>query len=433
MSKAVRALVLTKKLLPMSTGSQQMATTASQQMVTTASAQNALTPHQQRSMIDEQSQLDEILNELLGEQMFQPDPNARVSGTVAPNYGSITRQAGNQRTVLSWESAQQGPTKRAVVTKEIKSHSPNTKTETVTVTKKEISAPRFSPSPTRKHSKDAFSSYGTSSTMHSETHSESVRDRVGSPIRSPISSPTPSRLNTLPFRAEYDDRSMDSFRSLDYSSDSEVPSSWLQQQQQKLRAKRESKESIAHRSEQEKRLVMELKNAQTSIKKKRAVNEADEQAVIEQFMQQDQDVFAQNGPAFGVRSPSPEKVTTTYMKRSSPEPIRQVYPTDTQKTEKSYFVSGLERPPFSTAQTKYTFSVSPPKSSLTNGISGKPPPSPMLGRASAPSSPLIPVRSSSRDAMVRSRSVTREWTTTTTKQGKKKTPPPSPARKYRLG
>ena len=70
-------------------------------------AQSALTPMQQRSMLDEQSQLDEILNELLSEQMFQPDPNAKVTGSVSPNYGSITRQSGGGRTMLSWDAMNQ--------------------------------------------------------------------------------------------------------------------------------------------------------------------------------------------------------------------------------------------------------------------------------------------------------------------------------------
>lgn len=401
-------------------------------MTTTSHAHsNALSHAQQKAMIDEQSQLDEILNELLSEQMFEPDPNAKVVGSVSPNYGSITRQAGNSRTVLSWDTQNQGPTKRAVVTKEIKSHTPNTRSETVTMSKKEFSGPQFaSPSSSRKPYNYGG---GPSSMRHetrSETFTESHRDHVGSPI----SSPTPSRQNSVPYRVDYDNRSMDSFRSLDYSSDSELPGSWLHQQQQKLRAKREGKDNfVHHRSQQEKQLVSELKNAQTSIKKKRAQSDAEEQAIIDQFMQNDhQDVFTQNGT---YRSQSPEKVTT-YKKPSSPQPIRRTYSTDSHKSEKSYFVSGLERPPFSTAQTKYTFSVSPPKSATMNGISGKPPPSPALVRASAPSSPLVPIRSSSKEAVVRSRSVTREWTSSnrhvSREREKKKTPPQSPAREFGL-
>ena len=392
---------------------------AGQMAVTTT--QSALTPMQQRSMMDEQSQLDEILNELLSEQMFQPDSNARVTGSVSPNYGSITRQAGNSRTVLSWDSMNQGPTKRAVVTKEIKSVTPNSRTESVTMSKKEFSGSGggsgFSPSPTRK-------SYGTSSTsntMRSENYSETTRDHMGSPI----GSPTPQRLHSVPYKVDYDNRSMDSYRSLDYSSDSELPGSWLHQQQMKLRQKREGRDTIAHhRNEREKQLVKELKTAQTSIKKKRAQSDADEQEIINQIIRSEQDVFAQNGT---YRSPSPEK---PYQKPTSPQPIRRTYSTDSHKSEKSYFVSGLEKPPFTTAQTKYTFSVSPPK--YSNGISGKPPPSPGPLRASAPSSPLVPVRGSSKDAMVRSRSVTKEWSTHTRtvskEREKKKVPAITPQR-----
>lgn len=73
----------------------------------------------------------------------------------------------------------------------------------------------------------------------------------------------------------------------------------------------------------------------------------------------------------------------------------------TYKTKASFFVSGIERPAFSTHQTKYTFSVSPimfEDDSLGRNHPPAPPP-----RSSAPTSPLIPKRGdSSREAVQRS-------------------------------
>lgn len=74
------------------------------------------------------------------------------------------------------------------------------------------------------------------------------------------------------------------------------------------------------------------------------------------------------------------------------------------KTKASFFVSGIERPAFSTHQTKYTFSVSPllldQVESLDRNKPSVPAPPP---RSSAPTSPLIPKRGdSSRQAVQRS-------------------------------
>ncbi len=74
--------------------------------------------------------------------------------------------------------------------------------------------------------------------------------------------------------------------------------------------------------------------------------------------------------------------------------------TTTEKMEGNYFVSGLERPAFTTQQTKYVFAISPPKTSQADN-SGK-----TSGRTSAPPTPT---RTSSRDWMTRARTLQQEW------------------------
>ena len=305
-------------------------------------------------------------------------------------------------------------------------------------------------------------------------------------------------------------------------------------------------------------LVAELKTAQSRIRTKRAVSEAEEQMIIDQYVKSDQDLFAQNGPTYAIRSPSPERASKVfsrppkspspdrnyinerriqvtsptppsykpvefklgmkgghtsperekrsyhtesyerkimgersysslrapspermYRKQRSPERqsrpldrgntvpkrsyslehtydlegLRTISPeprsprrhrddehfrfrttsprpvvrsasmggyyhhkrshslseTSTEKSEKTYFVSGLERPAFTTHQTKYVFSVSPPKSSTakTEG-SGKPPVSP---ESTPPPQyqPVIPQRTSSREFMARQLTMRQEW------------------------
>ena len=300
-------------------------------------------------------------------------------------------------------------------------------------------------------------------------------------------------------------------------------------------------------------LVAELKTAQSRIKTRRAVSDAEEQMIIDQYVKSDQDIFAMNGPSHGLRSPSPERSTpvfsrppkspspdrnfvnerkiqvtsptpTSYkpvefqfglkgpisperekrsyhtesyerrflgdrsyssLRAASPErmfrPERQSRPLErgntvpkrsyslehtydleaqrtispeprsprrhyeddahfrfrttsprpvvrsasmggyhhhkrshsfseassAEKSEKTYFVSGLERPAFTTHQTKYVFSVSPPKSSTAktdrSGKTLSPEPTP------PPLYPIIPQRTSSREFMARQRTMRQEW------------------------
>jgi len=69
----------------------------------------------------EQSQLDDILNDLLTDPLFTGGGSARsfewtndadgTYGSISPKHGSITTHSGHGgRTVVSWQMNQQGPT-----------------------------------------------------------------------------------------------------------------------------------------------------------------------------------------------------------------------------------------------------------------------------------------------------------------------------------
>lgn len=383
----------------------------------------------------------------------------------SPTSGSLTTQSGNSRTVVSWQTANAGPNKSSTVTKHsVSKPNPNAQAESFqTIHKEEFSSSYTSPqhssvvnsSPppppggrsTPKLPPNAFS-YGSvqearkiqesfSSSMHESSASSTkregmksptppprdssrgrvtspiFRDRVESPtirnrIGSPLfgASPQSSKMNTMPYRVDYENEA-----NRGYFSDSEHSLSWLQQQQVKLKAKREGR-GVDHRTKHEEQLVTELKNAQNSFQRRRTESESNEKDIIEQYSQKENaDVFMANGPSYAIKQSPDERYRRTFSPTSLQRSASAVESSD-YKTEKKYYVSGVERPPFTSHQTKYTFSVSPPKSS-DGAIKNKPPPAPgQLGR-SAPTSPIIPQRGVSSQSAVqsRSKSATREWTT----------------------
>jgi hypothetical protein len=265
----------------------------------------------------------------------------------------------------------------------------------------------------------------------------------------------PSKLYTLPYKIESSaEQSSTQSRMSEhrgYASDTEEPLTWLERQQAKLQARRDDR-TWHKRSEQEKKLVAELRSAQNSLNHRRAVSDVEEDSIMQQYTKVNrsyvhngvqQSSYSQQERSFSTssapprRPPSPtqeallnrpvEVVCTATQQqqqeterqrierlhqRSQSVPVVDSYHDSSLSSEKSYWVSGLERPPFTTHQTKYTFSVSPPKPAVASHltetvttIKSKPPPSP-IGRISAPTSPIIPTRgTSSREAVARSRSL----------------------------
>ena len=371
----------------------------------------------------DQSQLDEILGELLGDQ-FLTDRSAQSDLSLAPAQGSITTHSGNSRTVVSWETSQAGQGRAATVTKHtVSTPSPNVKTETVkTVVKEEFAytspqqlqaaltdsqAPQtHRPSP--RIPSNAFSYIESSKQLQQERASvsqsafssqqreevtspvppprESSRARMSSPsMRERIASPTfgqqapPPRVHHFPYRTEHDERR--------YWSDSEQLSgslSWLEKQQRKLEDRKRGGHASDVRRENERRLVNELKHSSVT-QRRRTASETREPLVNGPLTSQ---TAAPTASAHRPRR-TPEKTAPVHGPRAYSEPHDV---TDSYRSEKRYYVTGVERPPFTTHQTKYTFSVSSSKDG--NGRS-KPPPSPAASlppQRSAPASPIVPVR-----------------------------------------
>ena len=316
----------------------------SSSMNSVSMSRSVVAPARHHDYLDDSSQLDDILKELLGDQ-HDAAPSTTMKGS-RQNEGSITTHSGNSRTVVSWQTSQSGP-QRSVTSSTYSMQRP--------VADGSLAA------------KEPFS-YGAGA--HSTSTYEETRHSTTSSMQRPT---TPARFAA---------HSNGGYQNFEYLTEGEQ--SWLQEQQQKLQSMKDHRD-MPRRTEQERKLVAELKSAQSTLTRRRAESEAEEDAVVQQYAKKDRNVFAPNGPAYAV-TPSP----------TSPPQIDHA-----ERSEKNYFVSGIERPPFTTHQTKYTFSVSPPQSGTTRP-GNKPP----VGRFSAPGSPVVPVRGvSSQEAVVRTRTI----------------------------
>ena len=301
-----------------------------------------------QQLLADQTQLDEILQELLGDEMLRaPTPNPDKPGTsrtvmtwgTADKPGNVTV---TQRTVKT-PVHMDGPNESVHVEKRevtersysVPQQKTSYETRTLPVQRTETYETRVGPntSYTTRNIHETRKYETTKSYSRPRTQSDSHQRPLDSPF-SPIGSPPPPPPRTY---------GSDPYR--EYASDTE--GTWLMQQQRRLKTKK------TYRTEQEKQLVAELRNAQDSFENKKAQNRADE-AVWDKYSKRTRDTFTtQNGPYYG---------------RDNRPPPRPVSPamsdiTHTYSTEKKYYVSGLERPPFTTNQTKYTFSISPPKRS----------------------------------------------------------------------
>lgn len=219
-----------------------------------------------------------------------------------------------------------------------------------------------------------------------------------------------SHTHTLPYRTDYENRYNEgySYHTLDgpkmstSKSDSDMPYSWLQQQQLKLRAMKDGHDK--KRTQQEMMLVQELKSAQTKYITKRAESDTDERATQEIFNASSPPLLM-NGPVSPPRSQGVTSQTYHVYKteRSQSQPTKlQPLPDD------SVFDSYFETHNTQNRENNIVFGASKP-------LSNKPPPSPTTVRAITPTLPIIPpVRSSSsKDAVHRTRTTTtntsREW------------------------
>ncbi|XP_060075755.1 uncharacterized protein LOC132555421 [Ylistrum balloti] len=328
-----------------------------------SSYNNGVSGGQKKSVppLDEQTQLDMILSDLLNDSVFVSPQSPPKSGA-----NSVSKDTRTFRT-YDTQSTPDGKTmyQTAEVTYKIPGGYKEERNYSMTKTEEKSYVP-----------KNAFS-YTSGPT------SPELQRKAESP-----------KTHSLPYRTDYDNRyysnnestfnrTMDSSRSM---SPNEQTSSWLQEQQQKLRQRKDSKDEKT--VQQERQLVEELKTAQNKYFMKRAHNQAEEQATMDTYRSASSPPPVANGPVSSSYTVTQNHTYST--DRSAHEPVRSF------------------SPPSFTGDSFYSTSYKSTSTSSTQ----KPPPSPGQQRAPPPiTSPVTPpVRTSSKDFMQRSRNTsTSSW------------------------
>ncbi len=189
------------------------------------------------------------------------------------------------------------------------------------------------------------------------------------------------------------DGTTDDGRYRNYMSDSEDQLAWLQEQRTRLQQSVRKSSTWRDKTVQEKQLVSELRSAQNALAtlRGRAQSESDDL---------DRQTFTRRTPVdskYSAEYNGSADENGRFSRRTSAE---SSYRRDRFDVQPGHFVSGLERQPFTTQQTVYTFSVSPHRTaSLDNGLSTS-----NYSTMNRSISPSVPERtSSSHDAFLKSR------------------------------
>lgn len=321
---------------------------------TQKSYSNSTSPRSGKAL-DEQTQLDQILSDLLNEQAFvsPKSPSGRTYSSETRSFKTVEDHISPEGNVVVQRS---DVTYRIPEMKEEKRYTVKTQ-QTKTMSEDE----RYKPV-------NAFTYTPQSPEMA----------RSFEPIRSPRSPGSP-RAGTLPYKVDYENKYS---KTETYTtngpgslSDSEQSLSWLQQQQAKLREK--STEHDTHRIQKEKMMIDELKSAQAQNKyfARRAQSEDEADLSYKKTSS------LQNGPT----SPYSYTVSRTHTYSTDKSPSDSVFRTDV---------------PISASHTTYIRQQY--QDSTDSKVSNKPPPSPSLQRTITPtvSSPAPPPqRTSSKDYM----------------------------------
>lgn len=258
---------------------------------------------------------DEPLEDILRKLTEEQNPgktNQKWSLTVtSPVRDTTVTEMGNTRSVTSWQTSQSGPVRSEVITKETVSRStPYSQNETsamqrsqlpsgwtgsqrsppeaTAVNKWGLSKPRMWSCEDRKNEmRKQESPHQRIVHLLGQESSESAPVALVRSAETRQSLDGPTKVFTSS-RAEYHPRPHDTLvrsKSTDYrncASDSEDPMSWLEEQHSKLRIKRDAT-MWRQRSQQERRLLSELKTAQNTIRRNKRSQSDTEDTVPDDF------------------------------------------------------------------------------------------------------------------------------------------------------
>ncbi|XP_059162032.1 tensin-1-like isoform X3 [Physella acuta] len=374
--------------------------------------------------LEERTQLDELLSDLLSDQTFvsptQRSPKSFQSAVesqapLSPSGGNVatspTMSAAKTvttttRTFTSYSStdAHRNPDRvliqRAEVSYKVPGQGEVKDHYTIAADPTQMldTSPTRPPPPSQYHPKgvptNAFSYTSGISQQSSSQRAEVIEhDVFRSPVMQGVQS-TPS--SNVSYRTEYEQKLDTSSPSYSYNSLDGDTNSWLAQQQQKLKNFKEGRDSSG-RTEQEKKLVNELRFAQNKYYTRRTQSEEEERAIMDSYNRQ----ALHNGPL------SPERVTQTYapQRSASTSAVDAPWPQDQHYN------------------TSYSTSSYMESRSYGDKRSNKPPPSPTMQRSvqPAPAPAPVPARTSSKEYMrTRSNSSSSNWQQQTVNQQQQK-------------
>jgi len=363
----------------------------------------------------EQSQLDDILNDLLTDPLFAGNTRSfewsndaeGTYGSISPKHGSITTHSGHGgRTVVSWQMNQDGPTSSIAVNRHaVDRPAPDAVIETDSSRRMQTTAssrPATGSGVSERYESRRFDSRSETSTRREAT---SKPQPPTPPVRRQLFSP--ESFNHVDGPVIQPKQQAGKYRGPTYMSDTEDPSSprgsrWVDEQRRSTSSK-----------------------TQTS-RQQRSTWRPGPTAVV----QSDTEEYFRPSFSSSERRPAPPSVPQRWHSNSSYEDPymsdsgllsarrsrtmqtarasgTRTYDLESGRlfeTKKSFFVSGLERPARRGPDTKYTFSVSPqrslpPEEFPTKASRAAPP----AQTTPARSSPVLPPlrTDSSREAVLR--------------------------------
>lgn len=366
----------------------------------------------------EQSQLDDILNDLLTDPLFAG--NARsfewsndaegTYGSISPKHGSITTHSGHGgRTVVSWQMNQEGPTSTVAVNRHtVDRPAPGAVVET-------DSARRMQTTASSRPATTSGVGGGRYESRRFDSRSETTtrRDTVGKPqppappVRRQLFSP--ESFNHVDGPAIHPKQQASKYRGTTYMSDTEDPSS------SRSRWANEQHRSTSTKSQTSRQQRSTWRSGPTTV-----VQSDTEDYFRPSFASTERRAAP---PSVPQRWRSTSSYEDPYMSdsgllasrrgrtmQSSRSSGTRTYDLESGRlfeTKKSFFVSGLERPASRGPDTKYVFSVSPqrslpPEEFPTTASRAAPPAQTTPTRSSTSPVVLPPLRTdSSREAVLR--------------------------------
>lgn len=359
----------------------------------------------------EQSQLDDILNDLLTDPLFTG--NARsfewsndadgTYGSISPKHGSITTHSGHGgRTVVSWQMNQEGPTSTITANQHsVDRPAPGTVVESDSSRRMQTTSSSRPAATGGRYESRRYESRSETSTRR-ETAAGKPQPPAP-PVRRRLFSP--ESFNHVDGPAIHPQQQAGKYRGMPYASDSEDLASsrsrWTDEQQQ--RSTSTKTQTSRHQRSTWRSGPTTVVHSDTEDYFRPSYASPDRRPAPPSVPQRWHSTASYDDPYMSDSGLLSTRRSRTMQSGRSAAGTR-TYDLESGRlfeTKKSFFVSGLERPARRGPDTKYTFSVSPQRSLAPEEFPTKAPPP-------AQTSPVLPPlrTDSSREAVLRAKTTT---------------------------